>query len=163
MDANILYSPRIRELFFIFCTYADATPFWSVEIVKEWQNNYLVDHQKSKKSLENAYKRMKDDFPKSEITLKKSEIEAVDFKIDLDDRHVIAAANKLKVNYVITSDKHLKNKKIDGIECISAKKFFEQSGNKVYLEEAIKKHVSILKYPKVTVEEYKDFLKKNLI
>src|SRR3989338_7334339 len=137
LDANILFSSRIRELFFLYCSVADATPFWSVEIIKEWKDNYK-NHFSGKKDeeqilihLKSAYSRMKKNYPKSEIKLKKNEIYAIDFEQDPNDRHVIAAANKFKIDFVITNDKDLKGKVINGTKYISAKNFFEIKEHKV--------------------------------
>lgn len=169
LDANILFSPRIRELFFFYFAVADATPFWSVKIIQEWRDNYIEHYSKTMRNkdilshLDAACKRMKADYPKSEIKLNKKDIAAIEFNRDIDDRHVIAAANKHKVDFVVTNDKDLKGKIIDKIPYLSAKKFLELPQNKVFIELAIRMHVETLNRPKVTISEYKEYLKRNLV
>jgi predicted nucleic acid-binding protein len=165
LDACVLYSAPVRDLFLSIASENVFIPQWTNQIQQEWQVNLLKnrpDLDISKiNQIENLMNRA---FPKANIN-KYSGLERNLNMPDLNDRHVLAAAIKGKSNYLTTFNLKdfpqglLENYEIALIHPDKLlSKFQEKSPISVQI--AFDKMVSRLKNPPKTKSEVKRMLEK---
>jgi predicted nucleic acid-binding protein len=102
LDANVLYPSTLRDLFLTLARQGKFQLYWSDRIIDEWLINVrptLPRHQKS--LLEKIIEELKIDFSYSWIYNHGGVLNNPTLK-DQDDIHVIEAAIKAEVNYIIT-------------------------------------------------------------
>lgn len=104
IDANILYSASLRNLFLFIASIGLYNPKWSVEINAEWTRNLLLKRSDlSRKAVLGKVDRMNIHFQGANVT-DYSELISTLYLPDPDDRHVLAAAIKGKAKIITTAN-----------------------------------------------------------
>jgi predicted nucleic acid-binding protein len=102
LDANVLYPSTLRDLFLTLSRQGKFELYWSDRIIQEWLNNIrptLPHHQKP--LLNKIVADIKADFSASWVYDHEGILINTQLK-DQDDIHVIEAAIKAKVDYILT-------------------------------------------------------------
>jgi predicted nucleic acid-binding protein len=102
LDANVLYPSTLRDLFLTLSKQGKFELFWSDRIIQEWLNNIrptLPHHQKP--LLNKIVDEIKKNFATSWVYDHEGILGNAQLQ-DKDDVHVIEAAIKAQVNYIIT-------------------------------------------------------------
>jgi predicted nucleic acid-binding protein len=104
LDANALYPAPVRDLLLHLASTGLYKPKWTDKIHEEWIRSLLENRTDLKeKSLRSAQTAMNNAFPDANITHYESLINCLILP-DEDDRHVLAAAIKDKVDVIVTSN-----------------------------------------------------------
>jgi predicted nucleic acid-binding protein len=104
LDANVLYPAPVRDLLLHLASTGLYKPKWTDKIHEEWIRSLLENRTDLKeKSLRSAQTAMNNAFPDANITHYESLINRLILP-DEDDRHVLAAAIKDKVDVIVTSN-----------------------------------------------------------
>ena len=102
LDANVLYPASIRDILLHFASEDLYKPKWTDKIHEEWIRNLLFNRQDlTKESLLSAQAAMDTAFPDANILQYESLITSLSLP-DEDDRHILAAAIKDKVDVIVT-------------------------------------------------------------
>ncbi|MEM9981188.1 MAG: PIN domain-containing protein, partial [Bacteroidota bacterium] len=107
IDACVLYAPSKRDYLLTLAQYGFYKPFWTQKINDEWINNRTENILKAKGVkiervvFEKTVAQMNTAFPDANIENFESLISSVKLP-DENDRHVVAAAIKEKVEVIIT-------------------------------------------------------------
>ncbi len=102
LDANVLFPPTLRDVILCLADVGILNPFWTEEIVNEWQGNVKkLLSPLQKKALAIAYNEMTNKYPYALISGYEFLIEQIKLK-DENDKHVAAAAIHGKVDFLIT-------------------------------------------------------------
>ncbi len=102
LDANILYPSTLRDLFLCLHRQGSLQAFWTDKIMYEWVNSIqgkLNDQQRG--TLHLTIKELKEEFKENIITEFESILEGINIR-DMKDLHVISAAIKAEVDYIVT-------------------------------------------------------------
>lgn len=116
LDANILFPPKVRGLFIELGRERACIVRWSEDVQQEWINKALQYNRRrraqdpgtpreTRKHLEYLKKCMNKMLPKANVRQYRAYAATVEGLKDPDDRHVVAAAVKGRVNTLITCDK----------------------------------------------------------
>lgn len=102
LDANILFSPRLRDIFIHLHTDAEDARggyaiYWSSEVDDEWRRNVALK-QPNANSLERCIIGMRNAVPDWEVVDYKKFVNLFE-SINIKDQHVAAAAYKLSIDY----------------------------------------------------------------
>lgn len=124
LDANVLYGGLHRHIALSLAQADLYRPAWSSEILDEFERNLAkrIDPAKAKRQLE----LIKLSFPDSEVTVKGALVEQIEL-VDLDDRHVVAAAIQTQAALIVTDNlKHFSKERLEeyDIVAVSADQFF---------------------------------------
>lgn len=165
LDANVLYPAPIRDLLLHLADVKLFAPKWTEPIQDEWTRNLLFNRPQLKsKSLEATIKAMNTAFQNANVKRFHSHIGKLQLP-DVDDRHVLAAAIKAKVNFIITFNlKHFPQQYINSfsIHVIHPDDFvvqlIHQKRETVLL--ALNNLVDNLKHPPMTREQVLNSFKK---
>jgi predicted nucleic acid-binding protein len=104
LDANVLYPAPLRDYLLYLASLGVYEPIWTTAIQDEWIRNLLKARRDvDKAALEATRRSMDKAFPGSNITGYESLIESLSLP-DPDDRHVLAAAIKAKVQVIVTAN-----------------------------------------------------------
>jgi hypothetical protein len=102
LDANVLYPAPVRDMLLYLASTELYNPKWTDEIQDEWIRNLLLNRTDLKrKNLLAAQAAMNDAFPDANITQYEALITSLSLP-DENDRHILAAAIKDKVDVIVT-------------------------------------------------------------
>ena len=102
LDANVLYPAPVRDMLLYLASTELYNPKWTDEIQDEWIRNLLLNRTDLKrKNLLAAQAAMNDAFPEANITQYEALITSLSLP-DENDRHILAAAIKDKVDVIVT-------------------------------------------------------------
>jgi len=165
LDANVLYPAPLRDFLLRLVEVELYTPKWTNEIQEEWVRNVLLNRPDLiKERLERTVQAMNSAFPDSNIINYEDLITGLSLP-DENDRHVLAAAIRGKVDVIITFN-------LDDFPSDYLKKFDIEpqhpdvfisniiSLDKVKLFQALTNQVNSLKSPPRTEDEVLESLKK---
>ncbi len=102
LDANVLYPAPVRDILLHLASEELYKPKWTNKIHEEWIRNLLIKRTDLKEaSLLSAKAAMNAAFPDANIIQYETLITSL-FLPDEDDRHILAAAIKDKVDVIVT-------------------------------------------------------------
>ncbi|RYY38600.1 MAG: PIN domain-containing protein [Chitinophagaceae bacterium] len=104
LDANVLYPAPVRDILLHLASLDLYKPKWSSEIQDEWIRNLLMKRPDlTDESLQKTKSAMNSAFPDADVDDFESLIQGIQLP-DEDDRHVVAAAIKGRVDVIVTSN-----------------------------------------------------------
>lgn len=104
LDANVLYPAPVRDLLLSLAEGQLFKPFWTEKIQLEWSRNLLENMPEiDPKRIEKTISLMDEAFPDALIGGFEHLIDGLKLK-DPDDRHVLAAAIHVNVDYIVTAN-----------------------------------------------------------
>ena len=102
LDANVLYSAGLRDLFMRLALQGFFHIRWSNQVHEEWLSNLLANRPDlSREKLERTRRLMLESAPDSLVENYEAQIENITLP-DPDDRHVVAAAIAGKASIIVT-------------------------------------------------------------
>ncbi|MCB1153072.1 PIN domain-containing protein [bacterium] len=108
LDANVLFSAVLRDLFLTLCENEIVSLFWSAEILDETTRNLQRRIGVSAKSTEKLVRAINTYFPDAMVAGYEPLIEKM--KNHPGDRHVAAAASAIGADVIVSNNlKHFKN------------------------------------------------------
>jgi predicted nucleic acid-binding protein len=103
LDANILYPSSLRDLFFELSRTGCFELYWSEKILNEWIKSIQHKLNKNQKiGLDNILQKTQLEFSSSVVDGYEGLLKSENNLPDKDDIHVVEAAIKAKVDYIVT-------------------------------------------------------------
>ncbi len=97
MDANVLFSPRLRDLFMHLHAAEALLLHWTKDIEAEWSRNFMAKHVANPRAIQDCLQGMRAAVPGWEVAGYRKHIARFDV-VDPKDRHVAAAAFKVSAD-----------------------------------------------------------------
>ena len=157
LDANILYSAFLRDLFLRLDLAGAYKAKWTDQIQNEWMSNLMIARPDIKpEQLRRIRDKMDENVLDSRVTNFEHRIEIITLP-DLHDRHVLAAALECGAPYIITLNlKDFPATSMGTVEAIHPDLFIEKLCvvARDCVIEASRMHLEALKKPALTKDQY---------
>ena len=101
LDANVLFSAVLRDMFVQLALDGAFQAFWTDEIHNEWTRNVLLKRNATPAQLQRTRYLMELHLPDARVENYQSLIETLALP-DADDRHVLAAAISARAESIVT-------------------------------------------------------------
>ena len=105
LDANVLYSPAIRDICMELALANMYRARWSADVHREWVDAVLRNRPElSRANLERTRDLMDQSLPGAMVDGYEHLIEGIPMEKDPNDRHVVAAATVGRCDLIVTND-----------------------------------------------------------
>ncbi len=162
LDANVLFPFTLRDTLLRAAEAGLFQVYWSEQILDEVCRNLVEKTKMSEKQAGHLRAEMEQAFPEAMVQGHEKLIARM--KNDPKDRHVAAAAQKAKVQNIVTDNLKDFRKLSAGIHAISADAFLQQllAGAPSEMLKALRDQAAALKKPSRTFEDLLAGLEKSV-